>query len=296
MRPHVSQIAFGIQQTIEAVGEFIHYRSGPANITVQFHSVTAPAYLDGSGKSHEVPLSPGIGFKLKAGHRFKSLTIINDTNTGETRIEMLAGFGEYILGPEPVELAISSPRLDYSAHLGITTDPAAALGIFLANHVDSSHTLYCLLASDDTADQTVNSILDDALGLWLGKNDTSAGSTDKNLLVSVDLATGVVLGAPSNFRALTTDTRFPTTRSQAFVGSANYTGGIANVYGNNNLLYQPNSQLNTQQLDATRQWIARGTPAIIAPGYTLALKTSLAAVGRKRLQGYFQWYELPIGS
>lgn len=293
MQPYVMLVPFDEERAKVVAGTFLYYLSGPAQISILFESVTQPN--NAPGRSFHVPIKPGDAFRLPAGHEFHSFRVKNETNTGETRIKILAGFGDYIMGPEPIELQVAEPRLDYMAYIQAAYATFKNMGLFLANHFDSAKTLYITEVQLVDQQKSTNTNETDWLFLASGRNGTSASSVDDDDLGEHEGFTCVNLAPSGPYTRTPIDHRFSTV-SAGQVGACDYDDASWNP--------QPSARWKSGLEEGTpglshlfNDRPLLPAPLILPPGYTAVLRCQAeTAYGRKYTEVNFSWYELANGT
>jgi len=295
VQPYVFHVDYDKEGSRNIAGEFLYYLSGPSQITLRFDSVTQPG--NQAGATHNIPIKPGDAFRLRPGHEFQTVHVKNRTNTGETRIEILAGFGDYIMGPEPIEIQVSEPRLDYMAHQNDTQALLSDLGIYLANHFDSAKTVFITDIQVIDQDITLNTSVEDWLYLFSGRNGTTASSVDDDELGEHDGETCTNMAAAGPYRRSPMDHRFSWTLTSAGqVGACKYTNGINPRAAG--AKWQSGLEQGTIGLaHLTNDKPSLPTPLVLPPGYTATVRCSNPTTGgRKSAAVNFSWYEMAVGT
>jgi hypothetical protein len=286
-------VPYNEERSKTVAGEFLYYLSGPAQITLLFDSVTQPH--NQAGRTFNVPIKPGDAFRLPPGHEFQSFRVKNRSNTGETRCEILAGFGDYIMGPEPIAVQAAEPRLDYMAYIQASYGTFKNMGLYLANHFDSAKTLYVTDVQVVNQDLSINTNTEDAIYLCSGRNGTSASSADDDELGEHDSELGANLAASGPFTRTPMDHRFSDV-SSGQVGAIDY---AATYDPQESARWKSGHEIGGAGIQAQliNDKPSLPTPLVLPPGYTAVMRTeATGSFARKFIEVNFSWYELANGT
>lgn len=293
MEPYIYRVPFNEQRSRHIAGAFVYYLAGPASIALRFDSVTQPG--NQAGATFNVLIKPGDSFELPAGHEFQTLSVLNRTNTGETRIDLMAGFGKYVIGPEPIVAPVLEPRLDYMAVVQTVQTLFRNMGFYLANHFDSAKTLYVTDIQLVDQDVAVNTNPEDWVFLYSGRNGTTASSSDDDELGEHDgeICVNLVSGGP--LRATPTDHRFSTV-SAGQVGVCWYAALIDSQAGG--ARWRSGLEAGPAGLSHLNMYSPSfPAPIVLPPGYTAVLRSADSVNGyRKEAEVNYSWYEQPVGT
>ncbi len=300
MQRYVSLTEYEADHTHTVTGDFLYYLSGPDNISVRFETYVGPQLA--AGRTFNVPIKPGDRIRLPPGERFQRLTVTNETDKLETRIELLAGFGEYI--PGPGDPAAQAPtRLSYSGAEYFQNSSLQKLAVTLGNHIDNAVTAFVTKVTVQAwhrgtlADANVDNR--DFIYITAGENGQVASSSDPDELVEGGSGDVVNNRGGAGIYHETVDMRFRGASSLAQCQMNVYELIGASTFTLNRALWLEGQDDTVQSMPSggSRVW-EPSAPLVLPPGFSLTAgcNGSAADSQRRQIGVAIDWYELPNGA